>query len=1070
MSRSAKSISSILLTLFFAFATALPAFAGDNLTITPGSITVNEGDSSSSLLTGVSASTTTDFFGKNIVISIDNVESTDSLSISRVSTASSISGDVSVVGNVVYVGDGTFARRVGEIDQNLSGGFGQSIQINLDQNATIPAPNYSSGWVGWTHVNPVTTSLASVFGENYIPNANFTFDKLGKWNGTGGGPSSLFANVTGSSIVNNSVVRYHPGRFNDSLSLYLNMSATGLPSNGGLLKGAGVLSPEFNATAGDRVSFTHRNYCSYCSSTAQVSVFVGLVDVTTQQFVSVGHAVMDQGQNWADDYSIAVPATGRYQLALTAGALWSGTSGALLQTDVKFDMFQLAPPLSANWVANIIKKVEYQSTSINPPATKTVRYQLVNGGTPSATATQTINFVSVDSPAVPVNASLVFDNTEGEVDVYSPFVGVFDGHDPDSVLVFGASNSSTGSFQVGASNFDRVVASPLGDLYFRASTGHWAFVPQETVINSQQNSASAVIPMTLNGVPFSFTVSTQMIPGTPPSITVVKAVTQIPADTEESTPVSPAQSQEVSADSSTVEAEETDVSAQTLSDKLLAVLDNPSEIFALLLDAAFAPPHIITDPAAAVANPAIGATGDDSAPIVEFDPLGSPESIAALSGALVMAVSLAGGVAAATSRGGSSRESSNESNSSDSQDAELESLEASEDVITLKRKAWGDALPLFSSALLTFLDKPSHDAAYWLSRFSPLSAKLIIDGAYLRAMVGSIALVLPLITCVIAFNSVSLNHGQHLPPPWQLLLLITVIGVFDAFAGVIGASVFIVVSVFTSQASLTVSDIRMYFAVLFLCIGPALLMTAFRALRKDTQPGFVGVWDRATDFVIAPVMAGISATTAVTVMPALAGLTLPVANHVAAFGVGVACAAMLRVLLEELAVKGFPQRLNSINPSQLQESSGLQQAIALLVSYGMWVLLSGAISGEVWQVYVGSFFFLLPVILGKISNHFPNSVLLWRIMPQGMPGLVFTLLVSAGSAIIVMAIIGANPAFAAWNMVLLPIPLLIISILSLFGKHGKTPDEVRLSQRNPIIFRVGGVVIFIVALRMMGII
>jgi high-affinity K+ transport system ATPase subunit B len=86
-----------------------------------------------------------------------------------------------------------------------------------------------------------------------------------------------------------------------------------------------------------------------------------------------------------------------------------------------------------------------------------------------------------------------------------------------------------------------------------------------------------------------------------------------------------------------------------------------------------------------------------------------------------------------------------------------------------------------------------------------------------------------------------------------------------------------------------------------------------------------------------------------------------------------------------------------------------------------------------------------------------------------MPGLVFTLIVAASSAGIVMAIIGANPTFAAWNMILLPIPLLIIGVLGLFGRHGATEDEVRFSQRNPWIFRIGGVVIIFIAMKLMRI-
>lgn len=1074
--RRRKALLAVLLSLIFTASQIAPAFAADGISVTPGTISIDEGASADSLLTSISPSTSTDFFGKYIQVSVDSADSHDLLTLTTVSTPIITSGTVSVVGSVVYVGDGLFARRIGQIDPSLPGGAGTALRINVDAFDSIPAANYSSAWVGWTNFNPVNASTASVFGESFIPPAGITFEKLGRWSGAGGGPSSLFTNSSFATLTNSSLIRTSPGRFNNSLSIYLDMSATGLPSSGGSIRGAGVSSPEFNATAGDRVSFTHRNLCSSCSSTAEVSLWVGLVNVSTQQFVSVGHAVMDQGQNWADDYTISVPTTGRFKLAISAGALWPGATGNRLQTDVKLDMFELSPPLTTAWVGNLFKAIKYQNTTVNPTSSKTLRYQIGTGTTASATATQTVNFTLVDDLAVPVDSSIQIDNTEGVQDSFANVNGLFGGTDTDSALQFSSPVATTVSTTFNGITYDRKVTASPGSLYFQSGTGQWAFVPNANVIDSQTTASSSVISLNLNGVPFTFTVATRMVAAPPPSITVEAAsgevvssgspVAEPPAVIP---PVVPATTTSAAPAAAKTQSNEKSSPAPSLSEALLNALSDPAAAVAALLSAAFAPPTIITDPTAAVANPAIGASGDDSAPVEAFDPLGSPESIAALSGALVMAVSLAGGVAAATAGGSSSSGSSDGGAGSSDGGAELEGLEASEDVLSINRSAWGDKLPIFGSALFVFLDRFSHDASVKAARFSPMFAKLIIDGAYIRAITGSLSLLLPIATSSLAVIAAVSNQGQLLPPQWGLFLAMALIGVFDAFAGFFGAAVFISISLISSSWHIQSSDLRMYFGVLFICMGPGLLMTAFRALRKDTAPGFIGVWDRATDFVIAPVMAGVSVTTAVTVLPALAGLTLPVANHVAAFGIYVAIAAMARVLLEEFATKAFPARLNAINPSSLPEPPAIQQWSAILISYGMWVFLTGALSGEVWQVYVGSFFFLLPTILAKFSDSFPNSVVLWRLMPQGMPGLVFTLIVSAASAMIVMAFIGANPTFAAWNMVLLPLPILAISLLGLLGRHGETVDEVRFSQRNPLLFRLGGVVILVVALRLMGI-
>ena len=1070
-----KVVPAAVLSMLFITVQVIPAFASDGLAVTPGTTTIIEGASASSLVQTATPTTTSDYFGKYIEVSVDNAASTDLLSVNTVSIPSTVSGEVSVVGTRVYVGDGLFARRIGQLDSTYVGGAGNALRINLDSFDTIPSANYLSAWANWTSVNPANSTSPSTFGENMIPSGGMTFEKLGRWNGAGGGPSAMFANSTYSSLSNASVIRTHPGRFNNSLSIYLDMSASGLPASGGSIKGAGVTSPQFDATAGDRISFTHRNYCSSCSSNAQVALWVGLVDVATQKYVSVGHALMDQGQSWADDYTITVPSTGRFVLALTAGAQWPGSTGSLLQTDVKFDMFELSPPVTSTWIGNLFKAVRYQSLEDNPSTPKTLRYQIGSGNISLATATQTVSFTQVDDPAVASDSSALIDNTLGIVDTFSTISGVFSGNDIDSSLTYSASNAVAVNTSIAGISYDRKLSSSLGSLYFSSTTGQWAFVPDAATIDAQNSASQSVISLALNGVPFTLTVTTRMVAPPPASAlstqgnNAVSSATSLP-QVESNAPVTSPVIAPPAATSAKTEAKED--ASNTLLDAILNAAADPGAAIAALLEAAIAPPHIITDPTAAVANPAIGASGDDSAAVVAFDPLGSPESIAALSGALVMAVSLAGGVAAATSRGSAGSQSPTSSGDSGQKDsgAELEGLEASRDIITINRRAWGDKLPIFGSSIFIFLDRFSHDAAIKVARMSPMMSKLIIDGAYLRAITGSLAIILPLATIVLAVFSAQSNNGAILPPPWQLFLAIALIGVFDAFAGFIGAVVFIAISLFSADIPIQASDLRMYFGVLFIAMGPGLLMTAFRALRKDTEPGFVGVWDRATDFFIAPIMAGVAVTTAVTVMPALAGLTLPVANHVATFGIFVSVAAMCRVILEEFAAKAFPARLNAINPSALPEPPAIQEWIALLMSYGIWVFLTGALSGETWQVYVGSFFFLLPTILAKFSNNFPNSVFLWRIMPQGMPGLVFTLLVSSASALIVMAFIGANPAFAAWNMILLPLPLLAISILGLIGRHGAHPDEIRFSQRNPILFRIGGVLILVIALRLMSII
>ena len=368
------------------------------------------------------------------------------------------------------------------------------------------------------------------------------------------------------------------------------------------------------------------------------------------------------------------------------------------------------------------------------------------------------------------------------------------------------------------------------------------------------------------------------------------------------------------------------------------------------------------------------------------------------------------------------------------------------------------------------MDKLTHDLALVLAPISPLLSKVVNDGAYLRAMLGSTTLLLPVAGVGLAIAAIIDNDGMLISPTWYLMLAIALLGLFDAFAGFAATLVFILGSIIAYGQLPDMSQIRTLMGVMIIAIGPAMLATAFRTIRKSPARDGDAWWERLVDLAIAPLMAGWSVMTMVSVMPAISGLTLNVANHVTDFGIAIAAAAVVRVLLEEGAARYFPARLNKINPTELPDSPLVQKASALLVRYGIWVVLSGAIVGFGWQAFVGSALFLLPTIIGWYQDRFPNVPWIWRILPTGVPGLAFTILVASGTSALLATWLGATPAFAELSFVLLPLPLLMLSILSMFGREGATEDEERFGKRNRMVYRIGGIVMLLVTLKLTGII
>jgi hypothetical protein len=434
---------------------------------------------------------------------------------------------------------------------------------------------------------------------------------------------------------------------------------------------------------------------------------------------------------------------------------------------------------------------------------------------------------------------------------------------------------------------------------------------------------------------------------------------------------------------------------------------------------------------------------------------------------MAAAAAAAAGAAAASSSSSSSGSSSSESEQSDE---DLAELEVAHDQIELIDENWGDRLRWFKSRWLTFLDRFTHDLALLLAPVSPLLSKVVNDGAYLRAILGSTTLLLPIAGVSLAIAAVTVKGSELIAPTWFLMLAIAVLGLFDAFAGFAATLVFVIGSIIAAGQLPDISQIRTLMGVIIIAIGPAMLATAFRTLRKAPARDLDSWWERLVDLAIAPLMAGWSVMTMVSVMPAISGLTLNMANHVPEFGIAIAIAAVFRVLLEEGAARYFPARLNKINPTEVPDSPLIQKASALLVRYGIWVVLSGAIVGFGWQAFVGSALFLLPTIIGWYQDKFPNVPWIWRILPTGVPGLAFTILVASSTSALLAIWLGATPAYAEFSFVLIPLPLLVLSILSMFGREGATPDELRPGKRNRWVYRIGGVAMLLVTLNLTGII
>jgi len=174
---------------------------------------------------------------------------------------------------------------------------------------------------------------------------------------------------------------------------------------------------------------------------------------------------------------------------------------------------------------------------------------------------------------------------------------------------------------------------------------------------------------------------------------------------------------------------------------------------------------------------------------------------------------------------------------------------------------------------------------------------------------------------------------------------------------------------------------------------------------------------------------------------------------------------VIRILLEELAGRVFPQRIGAVALSDIPSPSFTQKAVAAGLRTALFAFIAIAFLGNVWQLWVGTAVFGVGQVLELTRDRFPNSPKVYQLMPGGLFRLVMVLLISLGSATLVSLLFSDESTRAQMAFVLLMLPGLVLTAIGSFGRKPKDGD-VRWYLR-PVWrtwYRIGGVLMLVAAI------
>ncbi len=462
------------------------------------SIYVEQADSTL-ILTDTTINTEHFYGGGFIEFNLNSSISSETLGIQKVTTADITADTVSIVGNSVYLGNGTSASVIGQIDAVYNGENGQKLKINFSvdfANGNFNSANSSVGLLssttnaivnidGWTIVNGRVN-----LGVDTIAGLATPEDTTN--------PSRVIAatDKDGDTLRRETYYTYINNDGGNDNSIKMNSSLTST-SGYAIVRGPYIYSDSaVSLKVGDTVQFDWKAQ----GGGDAYDVFGYIVDVNNpsnyQIILNRTGANASAMTNWATE-SITVSTDGDYKFVFVSGS-WDATGGKALGAqlyidDVKVTQANPTAGLTSDVLEKIAQKVTYQNSSdlsaTNGVINKTVTITTSSGdSTPVVhSSTKALNIQEVNDSVTLVSSvtNIYYTDTDG-VDNFSNTTGKLTATDIDSGTTF------TYGINGATSNGDGTVSKvgTYGTLTINSSTGEYTFVPNSNAINALSSNVT----------------------------------------------------------------------------------------------------------------------------------------------------------------------------------------------------------------------------------------------------------------------------------------------------------------------------------------------------------------------------------------------------------------------------------------------------------------------------------------------------------------------------------------------------------------------------------------------------
>ena len=355
--------------------------------------------------------------------------------------------------------------------------------------------------------------------------------------------------------------------------------------------------------------------------------------------------------------------------------------------------------------------------------------------------------------------------------------------------------------------------------------------------------------------------------------------------------------------------------------------------------------------------------------------------------------------------------------------------------------SWGDRSRTWRWNGADRIDRWSRDLPDPINRYSPLAARAVSDGMWLRAAFGPLALVLPAIGVALGVAAAFNTGGTYLPPAVGFVAAILVLGIVDAGAGAIAGLGYVATTLVLGGMP-TAPNIRSTAGLVTLWFAPVLGAAMIRPIRRALDGSHESKVERLGDCVIGPMFGAWTAQSAVWALSGLAGRELPIGNYVGRLTLLAGATLFARYLLETLVLHWYPKRSLMTHCGEPDETPRLQQVTSVTIRALTFIFVANAFYPVSWQLLfgAGTLAFSILAYLEWFAERAPNLSFLHRFVP-GELTMMAVLLVACD--FIARALPGWEPdpdRGMLMGIVYFGIPTIVLAFLALVGREGKRPE------------------------------